>query len=379
MQTAFSASTEQVLVHLLLQIAVILAVSRVTGEVFRRLGQSHSIGEILSGVMLGPSLLGWMAPETFTWIFRPEGPVLLPYLSHLGLVLALFLIGMEFDFRTVRPHLGKVSSTAIATLLAPMAAAAALAPWLWSIAPGQGSYEAYTLFVGLVMAITAIPIMGRLLMEQGLTRTRMGVLAITSGAAKDVVTWLLLAVVSGIARPPLDPWHVGAMVLGTVLLALNSLTLVRWLIGWGQERFGWEGDRPSGALITFLLVILVLQAAASAEIGIFAILGAFLTGVSVSSDRRLSEAVADRLHDLTFYLFLPIFFTYTGLRCDLTELAGRAVARDDRRHGGGQPGGRRRGRADRASERHAGAGEPRLRRAGQYARVDDPHPAQHRP
>jgi Kef-type K+ transport system membrane component KefB len=155
-----------------------------------------------------------------------------------------------------------------------------------------------------------------------LTRTRIGVLGITAGAIKDLMTWTLLAIVIGIARPPFDPWRIVKMVVATAALAGLSLTVGRRLIAGFQRRWGWEGDRPSGSMLGFLLVFLVLLAAATAKLGIFAIFGAFLAGVTVSDDRRLSHAVSDRLHDLTIHLFLPIFFTYTGLRCDLSALRG---------------------------------------------------------
>jgi Kef-type K+ transport system membrane component KefB len=321
-QTAFSISTEEVLVHLFMQIAIILAASKSVGALFARCGQSRSVGEILTGVMLGPSLFGWLAPGAFAAIFRPEGPSILPWFSHMGLVLALFLIGMEFDFRTVVPHAGKVVAAAAGTLLGSLLLGAAIAPWLWSIVPGSGSRLAYTLFLGMTMAITAIPIMGRILMELDLTKTRVGVLAITTGAFKDLLTWLLLVLVIGIARPPFDPLKILKMVAATGLLATFALTIGRRAIAWFQRRWGWKGEHPSGAMIGFLLIGLMLLAATTAWIGIFAIFGAFLAGVTVSSDRRLAEAVSDRLHDLTIHLFLPIFFTYTGLRCDLSSLQG---------------------------------------------------------
>lgn len=315
-------STEEVLVHLLAQIAVILAASKCVGAAFVRIGQSRSVGEILTGVLLGPSLLGWLAPGAFAAIFTPGGPPILPWFSHIGLVLALFLIGMEFDFRTVLPHFGKVLGASAGTLVVPLVLASALAPWLWSLLPGSGSQTAYALFLGMTMAITAIPIMGRILMELGLTRTRVGVLAITTGAFKDLLTWFLLVVVIGIARPPFDPMRIVGMVVATVLLAAVALTVGRRALAAFQRRWGWDGERPSGAMIGCLLIFLVVMAAATAWIGIFAIFGAFLAGVVVSTDRRLAHAVSDRLHDLTIHLFLPIFFTYTGLRCDLSALEG---------------------------------------------------------
>ncbi|MFM8275436.1 MAG: cation:proton antiporter [Cyanobium sp.] len=322
LQTAFSMSTEEVLIHLFSQIALILAASKCVGAVFVRFGQSRSVGEILTGVMLGPSLFGWLFPAAFATVFNPGGPSILPWFSHIGLILTLFLIGMEFDFKTVLPHTSKLISVAFGSLLAPLLLAFAIAPWLWSILPGSGSYLAYALFLGMTMAITAIPIMGRILMELDLTRTRVGVLAIATGALKDLLTWFLLVIVIGIARPPFDPLRVLKMMAATALLAAFCLTLGRQAIAAFQRRWGWQGEQPSGAMIGFLLIFLLLMSAATAWIGIFAIFGAFMAGVTLSSDRRLSLAVSDRLHDLTIHLFLPIFFTYTGLRCDLSSLQG---------------------------------------------------------
>ena len=322
MQTAFSPSTEHVLVHLFSQIALILGFSRTIGSLFARFGQSRSVGEIIAGVLLGPSLFGLLAPEAFEFIFKPAGPAVLPWFSHMGLVLALFIIGMEFDFSKVIPDLPKVGTVSVLTFVAPLVLGFIIGPLLWKIAPGSdGAESSYCLFVGMTIAITAIPIMGRILMERKLTQTRLGVLAISTGAIKDLMTWFLLVLVIGIANPPVDPIRVARMIALTIALTTFALTVGRGLIARFQRQYGWTADgAPTGSMIAFLLVGLMLFAAATAWIGIFAIFGAFLFGLTVSNDRRLSEAVSDRLHDLVIYLFLPIFFTYTGLRCDVSKL-----------------------------------------------------------
>lgn len=322
MQTAFHASTEHVLVQLLLQIAVILICARAVGILFRRLGQSQSIGEIAAGVLMGPSLFGWVAPSTFRALFAPGGPSILPFLSHIALILTLFLIGMEFDYSEIPKHRNKVALLALGTLLAPVATGAALSTWLWQVVPGQKGFLAYALFVGITLAITAIPIMGRILMELGLSDTRMGVLAITTGAAKDLFTWFLLSLIIGVARPPVDLYQFGRMITLTALLGLGVLTLGRRLLALAERRLPVVNGRPHPTLLSGLLIALTLCAAATAAIGIFAIFGAFLAGVAVSSQRRLAAAVTDRLHDLTILFFLPLFFTYTGLRADLSQLRG---------------------------------------------------------
>ncbi|HNN95246.1 MAG TPA: cation:proton antiporter [Pseudomonadota bacterium] len=325
MQTAFHASTEHVLVQLLLQISVILIIARAVGMLFVRFGQSQSIGEIAAGVMMGPSLLGWIAPGLFSTLFVPHGPPILPFLSHIALILTLFLIGMEFDYGEIPKHGKQVAALALSTLISPLLAGVGLAYFLWGLLPGQKGFLAYALFIGITLAITAIPIMGRILMEQSLTQTRMGVIAITTGATKDLFTWFLLTLIIGIARPPVDLLKFGKMVGLTALLGLVVLTLGRRLLRWAEARYGYVHGKPHPTLLSGLLIALSLCAAATSYIGIFAIFGAFLAGVAVSGQRRLAEAVADRIHDLTILYFLPLFFTYTGLRADLSLLGRELV------------------------------------------------------
>lgn len=323
MQTAFSPNTELILIRLLLQIATIVAASRLVGTLFYRLGQVRTMGEITAGIMLGPSLLGWIFPGLLATLFPPASPTtpnILPYFSHIGLVLTLFLIGMEFDFAEVPQYLRHVGSIAVAALITPVAAGALLAYWIWDVIPGETGFLPYALFLGISSAITAIPIMGRVLMELRLTRSRVGVLGISTGAIKDLLTWFLMAVVIGIARPPIAWSHVGAMIGQTLLLALFMLTagrafVRRLLLAWPVER-----GQVHSSLMSILLIMLFVSSAATSHIGIFAIFGAFLAGVVVSEQRELAEAVSHRIQELTLTLFLPLFFTYTGLRADFTQL-----------------------------------------------------------
>jgi Kef-type K+ transport system membrane component KefB len=321
--TAFSSQTEQVLVRLLIQLVVILLASRAVGAAFRRLGHAQAMGEIFAGVVLGPSVFGWLLPDVFHALFPSDGPVILPYFSHLGLVLALFLIGMAFEFGEVARYGRLVQAVAAGSLVAPLAAGWWLGGALWAVVPGDGGEVGYRLFLGLMMAITAIPIMGRVLMETGLASSRVGVLGITVGSTKDLFTWFLMLVVVGIAHPPLDAARLAGVVGGTLALGGLSLTLGRRVLDLAEARFGYGDDgRPHPSLVAFCLGYAFLLAAATAELGVFAIFGAFLAGVTVSSNRKLAAALTDRLNDATFYLFLPIFFTSTGLRTDLTALSG---------------------------------------------------------
>jgi len=321
MQTAFNASTEEILIRLLLQMSVILFVARAVGCLFKRIGQSQSIGEICAGVILGPSVFGWLVPGGFHALFPSEGPQIIPFFSHIGLVLTLFLIGMEFDYGEVPKYGKQVFGVALATLVLPLATGVGLAFGLWPLAPSEKTFLAYALFIGLALAITAIPIMGRILMELKLTKTRVGVLGITTGATKDLCTWFLLALVIGIARPPVDVWKVAKMILLTAALGVIVLTVGRRILERAERALPLKGGKPNPNLLAGLLIMLLLLSAATSRIGIFAIFGAFLSGVAISHRRELAEAVSDRLHDLTILFFLPIFFTYTGLRVDLTKLS----------------------------------------------------------
>lgn len=326
-ETAFSHQTESVLVLLLIQLIVILVAARGIGGLFRRMGHAQAMGEIFAGVVLGPSLLGWVFPGAFQALFPADMPKILPYFSHIGLVFALFLIGMEFDFGDVPRYLRQVGGIALGTLLVPIGAAFLITPALVAAVPGAQGGLGFSLFLGMALAITAIPIMGRVLIETGLTTTRVGVLGITTGASKDLFTWFLLLVAVGIARPPLDLLSVGrtivlALLLGGFVLTAGRQALVaalRWVGGADLE-----AGRPNGNVMALALIWAFGLAAATSALGIFAIFGAFLAGVSLSFDRKLAHAISDRMHDLTIYLFLPIFFTSTGLKTDLTSMGASA-------------------------------------------------------
>lgn len=321
LQTAFNASTEEVVIRLLIQLSVILVAARLVGGLFARFGQSQSVGEIWAGVLLGPSGFGWLLPGAFRVVFPAEGPQLIPYFSHLGLVLTLFLIGMEFDYGNVPKHRRQVFGIALATLLVPFVSGIGLSVWLWKLVPGDTTFPAYALFIGLTMAITAIPIMGRILVELKLTKTRVGVLGITAGALKDLCTWFVLAVVIAIARPPVRVAKLATMVPLTLMLVAVVLTLGRRALARAERAFPLVDGKPHPNLLAGLLVTLLLLSAATSRLGIFAIFGAFLAGAAISHRRALANAVSDRLHDLVIVFFLPIFFAYTGLQADMTRLS----------------------------------------------------------
>lgn len=335
-------SVEELVLPLLLQLAVIVAASRLAGVVARRLWQPSSVGEIVAGLLLGPSLFGWLAPEYSAALFRPTFggvppelsaaafPKILQSLAQLGLVFLLFLIGLEFEFS----HLKVVGRTALRVSVAGVALPFALGAVLASLA--HPHLEAHpltgrpvplvglTLFMGVAMSITAIPILGRMLIELGVNRTKLGAIVISAAAVDDAIGWILLATVAAVVRSGFEPQGMAVMVGETVAFALFVFFAVRPLfVRYLRVALG-EGE-PSASVLAVALTVLFACAIVTNAIGIFAIFGAFLFGASLSDQVRFREVVGARLRDLVNSLFVPIFFTYTGLQTELRGVGGGAM------------------------------------------------------
>lgn len=317
-------STEQLVLHILLQLTVILLCARALGNLAVRLGNSRAVGEILIGILLGPSLFGLLAPDTFAYVFRATSAEPLTILSQVGLVLLLFQVGLEFDFAHLRPreHRRAVFRVALLGEVLPFALgvgfALVSAPYLFP----DRNLLGYALFCGTALAITALPILGRIMIELGLHRTPLGVIAISAAAIDDVVGWLLLAVVSALAAHHFAPQ---GFVLKLALLGAYGaacVMLVRPLLRRLVQRMGAGGDPLPLDLMGILLGAVFLSAMATSALGIFAIFGGFLLGVLLHDERALAEAWRNRVGHFVNVFFVPIFFTYTGLRTDVGLLDG---------------------------------------------------------
>lgn len=315
-------------IHLFLQLAVIILACRAVGWLGRRfLGQSQVFMEMAVGVMLGPSLLGVIAPGAQAWLFPRQlavggagGDVMVAHpnmtilyaLAQIGLVLYMFVIGLEFDLGMLRGRLKGVASVSGAGVVAPFLVALVLAPLLMArgdlFAPGASSGVAL-LFVGAALSITAFPMLARILYESGLSKTGVGAMTIASGAIDDAVAWCLLALVLSIFRDaPELLWItlVGGVVYGGVLL-----TLGRRLLGAVAARVTSDGML---SLDTMGLVLALLAACAfiTDYIGIYAVFGAFILGVAMPKG-ALSRELSARIEPLTTSFLLPMFFVYSGL------------------------------------------------------------------
>ncbi len=316
-------AAEQVLFFTLLQLVIIVLAGRLGGVLARRVGQSAAVGEIVVGLMLGPSLFGWLSPDTFAAVFRSTPPQTLTMLSQIGLLLLMFQIGLEFDFGhlSARSNRRAVWWVAVVGLVAPFALGWFWAQWAPARYHTAAPVWAFGLFVATAFSITALPILGRILMEFGLARTPLGVITISAAAINDVVGWLLLALVTALSTAafsgPAFALEVALVLLFGVLCWFGVRPPLERLVTWRLEKDRGElGPSLMGAVIALVFVM----GMATYKLGIFAIFGGFMAGVLLHRQRAFALLWQARVGAFVQVFFLPIFFTYTGLRTDIGAL-----------------------------------------------------------
>ena len=320
-----AASTHHIegfLFVVLLQLVVIILVARAGGSLARQLGQPRAVGEIVVGMMLGPSLFGLFFPEISDQIFHSVSSTPITIISQIGLILLMFQIGMDFDFSHLKDSRNRkaVSLIAFACLVLPFILGFALGKvTAASLAPATNPLP-YALFLGTTLSITGMPILGRIMMEFNLTRTQVGAITISSAAINDVGGWLLLAVISSLST---ESFSVAATVKQFALLGLYGLVfwyLVKPGLIWLISRFDVTRHYLPPNLMALMLVMIFVSGMLTYKIGIFAIFGGFLVGVLVHEQSAFAEAWKKFVGTFVLVFFLPVFFTYTGLRTDITGL-----------------------------------------------------------
>ena len=316
-------AAETLLFFTLLQLTVIVLAGRVGGVLARRLGQTAAVGEIVIGILLGPSLLGLLAPEVFHTVFHSTSGTPLQILSQIELILLMFQIGLEFDFA----HLGARSNRSAvlwigaASMLAPFALGLGFGAASASTLSPQAGFVISALFIATAFSITALPILGRILVDFNLHRTPLGVIAISAAAFNDVVGWLLLALVTTLAVSHFEPAAFGLKVLLVLGFALLWIFVVRPLMHRVIRHFQAGGEDLSPNLLGVVLAAIFVSAMSTYQIGIFAIFGGFMMGVILHDQTRLVQAWKAQINPFVLVFFLPIFFTYTGLRTDIGGLS----------------------------------------------------------
>ena len=316
-------------IHLFLQLAVIIATCRAVGWLGRRfLGQTQVFMEMVAGVVLGPSLLGLFLPSAQSFLFPKTlaitavsgaivevahpNMVILYALAQVGLVLYMFVIGLEFDLALLRGRAKSAGLVSAAGIVVPFACGALLLPYLLSrgdlFAPGVSAGIAW-LFVGASISITAFPMLARILYERGIANTHLGALTLAAGSLDDAVAWCLLALVLALfGKDPAAAWKA---IGGGVLYAVAILTVGRRLFAVFARSFGSRGELSTDAF-TGVVVILMACAWFTDAIGIYAVFGAFLCGAAMPKG-EFAAVLTDRIEQLTTSLFLPMFFVYSGL------------------------------------------------------------------
>jgi Kef-type K+ transport system membrane component KefB len=321
--TASIHQTEQLLFTVLLQLIVMIGAARLMHSLFRRMGQPGVVGEIVAGLLLGPSLFGHFFPGASVALFGAKPEPAITILSQIGLILLMFQIGSEFEYSRLRlPRLRQTTLFVAATsILAPFAvgfgigrlSAATLAPGIDPLV--------YSLFCGVAVAITAVPILGRILKEYRLTQTDVGIIAISAAAVNDVVGWVLLACISAFATAQLSGQylliHLGGLLAFIFALRFLAAPLADRLVARFPVR---DGHIPPN-LLAILLAIMFALAICTYALGIFAIFGGFAAGLLFHRHRALVEAWHNQVGQFVLVFFLPIFFTFTGLRTNLLGLA----------------------------------------------------------
>jgi Kef-type K+ transport system membrane component KefB len=309
------------LARVLVQWMIIIALSWCFGRGGRKLGQPLAVGEILAGLLLGPSVLGALWPSAFAAIFPPETQQSMQLLGKLGLVFLLFQVGMEFDYAHLKSQSRTVLSVALAGIIFPLFAGWIIGPWLHRNFAPEVPYLGFQLFVCVAMAITALPIMGRILLEMKLERTSLGAIAISAAAIDDVIGWVLLALItalctSGLAWKPLIIQLIGLLVFFAVIIHGVGPAL-----RWCWRKLSKEGQTPMPhSFLALLLAALFSACLATHALGVFSIFGAFMLGVALHREVKLVEAWRERFAGFALVALVPIFFTNTGLRTHIGSL-----------------------------------------------------------
>ncbi len=321
------SAAEEIILRLLFALVAVLVASRVvTWLAEKLLGQTDVAGEILAGLLLGPSVLGAIAPGFVEKLFPASTSAIMAGVAQIGLVLLMFQIGLEFEFGShLRQERRKVLAIGAAALVVPFACGWLAAPWFWqSFAEPRPGLAPFRLFFAVAMSITAVPVLGRIFIELGLAHTRTAALAIGAAAMEDVFGWLVLGAVAVVARGGASmPWmlpRLGGLAVYLLVLFLLVAPLATRALDASLARDG----RLRTGTIAWVLVLVFLSAAATSSLGIFAIIGGFTVGIALHNDRRFAAEWKTRVGPLVWTLLLPVFFAVTGLRTDIGALHGGA-------------------------------------------------------
>ncbi len=316
----FLASLRHNLKHplaiLLLQIITIIIVARFFGWIFRKIGQPTVIGEIIAGIFLGPSLVGLYFPDYSSLLFPLESLGNLQFLSQIGLILFMFVIGMELDLKALKNKANDAVIISHASIVIPFAFGIGLAYFIYNkFAPEGVEFLSFSLFMGIAMSITAFPVLARIVQERGIHKTRLGTIVITCAAADDITAWCLLAAVIAIVKAGSF-----ASSLYIILLAVTYVLMMLFVVKPFLKKIGElysTRDSLSKPVVAIFLLTLIISSYLTEIIGIHALFGAFMMGVIMPDISKIRIIFIEKVEDVALILLLPLFFVFTGLRTQI--------------------------------------------------------------
>jgi Kef-type K+ transport system membrane component KefB len=317
---ADAGAVPNALFHLLLVLAAVVVVGGSLGRIFLWIRQPPVIGEVLAGILLGPSLLGRLAPGISAYLLPSSVAPFLNVVAQLGVILYMFLIGLELNIDRLRMRAHAIVATSHASIVAPFVLGSLLALYLYPhLSTNDVRFTTFALFMGVAMSITAFPVLARILADQGMMESELGVVALTCAAAGDVTAWCLLALVVGVAQATLPSAALTAVLtvgfVGVMFLLVRPV--VARLVSGSTDRTARDG-------LAVAIAGLLLSALTTEVIGVHAIFGAFLFGAVVPHDSGLARALTGRLKDLVTILLLPAFFAFAGMRTRIDLVSGIA-------------------------------------------------------
>ena len=301
---------------LLAQIITIILVARVFGWIFKKIGQPSVIGEIIAGIVLGPSLLGLYFPEFSSTLFPVESLGNLKFLSQIGLILFMFVIGMELDLKVLKNKANDAVVISHASIVIPFALGIGLSYFVYNqFAPEGVKFLSFSLFMGIALSITAFPVLARIVQERGIHKTKLGAIVITCAAADDITAWCILAVVIAIVKAGTFVSSLYIIMLA-VLYVLAMIFIVKPFLKRIGDLYG-SKDTIIKPVVAIFFLVLILSSYATEVIGIHALFGAFMAGAIMPDVPKFRTIFIEKVEDVALILLLPLFFVFTGLKTEI--------------------------------------------------------------
>ena len=314
--TSLSHNLKHPFALLLAQIIIIIIVARIFGWIFRKIGQPTVIGEIIAGIVLGPSLFGMYFPDLKMALFPVESLGNLQVLSQVGLILFMFVVGMELDLKILKNRANDAVVISHASIVIPFALGVGLSYFIYhQFAPEGIEFLSFSLFMGIAMSITAFPVLARIVQERGIHKTRLGSIVITCAAADDITAWCLLAAVIAIVKAGsfLSALYIIGLAIVYVLMMLFVVKPFLKRVGDLYSR----SNNLSKPVVAIFFLILIISSYFTEIIGIHALFGAFMTGVIMPDISKFRNIFIEKVEDISIILLLPLFFVFTGLRTEI--------------------------------------------------------------